>query len=376
MTSRARNDIRSQSLDLLRFPLALFVVAVHVFTPLPQIYDGAGFPVADALFRFVRAFIKDQSVPVYFFIAGYVFFLGMSLTMQSYMGKIRRRCHSLLIPYIVWNTVAILYVLKVMLPGMGAVSDFADTSQLDLSLSSFIESFWDDSYGIIPYVNSCNDGTFPIDKPLWFVRDLMLMALVSPAFYALYKLPRITTRIVLAGATLVWAVKIPGLGHMAQLLEAFVFFAWGGYLSYHKRDMIAEFRRYSLASFVLYPLLATAILFLAPLWPQAMTYVKSVNIVVGLFFFYNISAWLVSHGRCRASAFLSSASFFIYCGHFIILDPVARRVFALTGSGGDMAVMCGYLLSYTVIIGILLGAYALMRRYTPRFLALFTGGRV
>ncbi len=219
MTSRARNDIRSQSLDLLRFPLALFVVAVHVFTPLPQIYDGAGFPAADWLFRFVRAFIKDQSVPVYFFIAGYVFFLGMSLTMQSYMGKIRRRCHSLLIPYIVWNAVAILYVLKVMLPGMGAVSDFADTSQLDLSLSSFIESFWDDSYGIIPYVNSCNDGTFPIDKPLWFVRDLMLMALVSPAFYALYKLPRITTRIVLAGATLVWAVKIPGLGHLAQLLE-------------------------------------------------------------------------------------------------------------------------------------------------------------
>ena len=84
----------------------------------------------------------------------------------------------------------------------------------------------------------------------------------------------------------------------------------------------------------------------------------------------------MSHGRCRASAFLSSASFFIYCGHFIILDPVARRVFALTGSGGDMAVMCGYLLTYTVIIGILLGAYALMRRYTPRFLALFTGGRV
>ena len=330
-------------------------MAVHVFTPLPQIYDGAGFPAADWFFRFVRAFIKDQSVPVYFFIAGYVFFLGMSLTMDSYMGKIRRRCHSLLIPYIVWNAVAILYVLKVMLPGMGAVSDFADTSQLDLSLSSFIESFWDDSYGIIPYVNSCNDGTFPIDKPLWFVRDLMLMALVSPAFYALYKLPRITTRIVLAGATLVWAVKIPGLGHLAQLLEAFVFFAWGGYLSYHKRDMI---------------------LFLAPLWPQAMTYVKSVNIVVGLFFFYNISAWLVSHGRCRASAFLSSASFFIYCGHFIILDPVARRVFALTGSGGDMAVMCGYLLTYTVIIGILLGAYALMRRYTPRFLALFTGGRV
>ncbi len=124
MKPSPRTDLRSQSLDLLRFPLALFVVAVHVFSPFPYI-DTADMPVTDAIFRFVAAFIKDQSVPVYFFIAGYVFFLGVNMSIDAYAGKLRRRCNSLLMPYLVWNTVAILYMLKVFLPGISSVSEFA-----------------------------------------------------------------------------------------------------------------------------------------------------------------------------------------------------------------------------------------------------------
>jgi hypothetical protein len=379
MNTVRRTDVRSQSLDLLRFPLALFVVAVHVFRPFPWLDDNAEvFPVVDWLFRFVNAFIVDQSVPVYFFIAGYVFFLGMDMSIKSYAGKLRRRCHSLLIPYLMWNTLAILYLMKVMLPGMQAVSEFADTQQFHLSLSNFIECYWDSSQGIIPHVNLNDNGIYPIDTPLWFVRDLMIMVLITPAIYALYKFPtpHAITKVILVFFTLVWAVRIPGLGHLSLLLEAFVFFSWGGFLSYHKRDMIVEFRRYSTTSFILYPLLALSILFLTPIWPQAMVYVKSINVIVGLFFFYNIAAWLVTKRHCRASSFLSSASFFIYCGHYIILDPVARRVFSITGTGGDMAVVSACMLTYIIIIGLLLGVYAMMHRYTPRLLRLFTGGRM
>ena len=378
MNMTRRTDIRSQSLDLLRFPLALFVVAVHVFRPFSWLDDNAeAFPVVDWLIRFVNAFIVDQSVPVYFFIAGYVFFLGMDMSIKSYAGKLRRRCHSLLIPYLMWNTLAILYLLKVMLPGINAVSDFTDTQQFHLSLSNFIECYWDSSQGIIPHVNLNDNGIYPIDRPLWFVRDLMIMVLITPAMYALYKCPtRAVTKVILVAFTLVWAVRIPGLGHLSLLLESFVFFSWGGFMSYHKRDMIVEFRRYSTASFILYPLLALSILFLTPLWPQAMVYVKSINVIIGLFFFYNIAAWLVTKRHCRASSFLSSASFFIYCGHYIILDPVARRVFSITGTGGDMAVVSAYILTYIIIIGLLLAIYSIMRRYTPRLLVLFTGGRL
>lgn len=375
MIPSPRTDLRSQSLDLLRFPLALFVVAVHVFSPFPYI-DTADMPVTDAIFRFVAAFIKDQSVPVYFFIAGYVFFLGVNMSIDAYAGKLRRRCNSLLMPYLVWNTVAILYMLKVFLPGISSVSEFAGSGGLDLSLSAFIESFWDDRFGIAPYDIGYTDSTFPIDKPLWFVRDLMIMALISPAIYTLYRLPSRTATAILAAVTLVWTAHIPGLGHLAQLLEAFVFFAWGGFMSYHRRDMMLEFKRCFVPSMILYPLLATAVMILSPHRPEAMMYVKSINIIVGLFFFYNLSAWLVSHKHLKASPFLASASFFIYCGHFIILDPIARRVFGIISPQTDLAAATVYIIIYVLIIGILLVTYALMRRFTPRLLAPFTGGRV
>lgn len=375
MKPSPRTDLRSQSLDLLRFPLALFVVAVHVFSPFPYI-DTVDMPVTDAIFRFVAAFIKDQSVPVYFFIAGYVFFLGVNMSIDAYAGKLRRRCNSLLMPYLVWNTLAILYMLKVFLPGISSVSEFAGSGGLDLSLSAFIESFWDDRFGIAPYDIGYTDGIFPIDKPLWFVRDLMIMALISPAIYTLYRLPSRTATAVLAAATLVWTAHIPGLGHLAQFLEAFVFFAWGGFMSYHRRDMMLEFKRCFVPSMILYPLLATAVMILSPYRPEAMMYVKSMNIIVGLFFFYNLSAWLVSHKHLKASPFLASASFFIYCGHFIILDPIARRVFGIISPQTDLAAATAYIIIYVLIIGILLVTYALMRRFTPRLLAPFTGGRV
>lgn len=296
---RNSKDIRSQSLDILRFPLALFVVAVHTFVIPPYLHIPEGsfatdYPVTGYLLRFVDAFIKDQSVPVYYFIAGYVFYKGMKFTISAYAGKIRRRCHSLLIPYLAWNSVAILYLLKMLLPGIREVSLAVDSVDIDLSVSSFLNCFWDDSRGIVPTAISPN-GMYPIDKPLWFVRDLMIMVLMAPAIYSIYRLPVKVAVTILSAITFVFILHLPDLGHLSLLIEAFTFFAWGGFLSFRQKDIIEEFRRFRRISFVLYPLLALTVFFFKPFTPEGMAYLKSVNIIVGLFFFYNIATLAVTH---------------------------------------------------------------------------------
>lgn len=115
------------------------------------------------------------------------------------------------------------------------------------------------------------------------------------------------------------------------------------------------------------------IFILTPTWPQTTAYIKSVNIIVGLFFFYNAAAWLLERGVCRVSKFLASASFFIYCGHFILLDPVTRRMYALLSPVSNAGITVFYLASYACIVLLLLGAYALLRRFAPSILRLFTG---
>jgi len=379
-----RKDIRSQSIDLLRFPLALFVTAVHIFV-VPPYLDMTGssfagtYPAAEYILRFVGAFISDQSVPIYYFIAGFVFFLGLDFSPASYPGKLKRRCHSLLIPYILWNTVAILYMLKMYLPGIRDISQSAGTIDLDLSLSAFINCYWDNSHGFIPYDNPMPNGMYPIDAPLWFVRDLIIMVLISPAIHAIYKLPVKAACTILSVVTIIQMLRMPGLGHTALLLEAFTFFSWGGFLSYHKKDMMEEFKRFRRTSFILYPILAVIIFIFKPYAPQAMAYVKSINVVVGLFFFYNVAATIVTNREgCsyKFCSFLSPASFFIYCSHYIIIDPIGKRLFGLINPTTDTAMVSYLFLLYFTVIGVLLAAYSMMRHFTPRFLKLFTGGRL
>nr|MDE6483119.1 hypothetical protein [Rikenellaceae bacterium] len=40
---------------------------------------------------------------------------------------------------------------------------------------------------------------------------------------------------------------------------------------------------------------------------------KRFNVVAGLFFAYNVSAWILRHNVCKVSPFLSSSSFFNIC---------------------------------------------------------------
>lgn len=72
-------SLRSQALDLLRFPLACVVVTIHIFAGTTFSMHGVVTDLQEygclmAAISFCKAFLAGQSVPIYFFIAGYVFF--------------------------------------------------------------------------------------------------------------------------------------------------------------------------------------------------------------------------------------------------------------------------------------------------------------
>ena len=95
----SQNNLRSQSLDLLRFPLAIVVVTVHMFSARVGL-DGAQFnadtfPVFRDVCIFIRAFLAGISVPIYFFISGYVFFVNVDVfTTERYLQKLKNRVHT------------------------------------------------------------------------------------------------------------------------------------------------------------------------------------------------------------------------------------------------------------------------------------------
>lgn len=380
MTTSNRNNLRSQSLDLLRFPLALVVLIIHTFNTNGLTIQGNTLSIDDmpillAVNRFIDGFLRGQSVPIYFFISGYVFFIGSGLTKDKYLNKIKNRVKSLLIPYIIWNLIGILKRFITLMPCLAHVFPGGSKTQLDLSFPAILMAFWDRTKCLFvePVSVTVSNDMYPITVPLWFIRDLMIVVVCTPLLYWLFRHTRHYFVLILG---IVWfALYDFNLGHIHQLITAFFFFSWGGYMSVYQKDMISEFGKYFKASMWIYPLMALLFVFTEYYIPHLSSTVKRLNVFVGLFFAYNISAWLLRHKHCKVIPFLASASFFIYVAHSLICGEFVKIFFVTVKPDTELGMIFMYFSAVIVTVVILLSIYYILRRYTPSFLKIIAGGK-
>lgn len=139
-----------KTLNLLKLLLAIFVVCMHYVGP-------------DIEFL-------SFSVPIFFLISGYLFFYNpnnITVDYSYYIGKLKRRVSSLLVPYILWILLYYVYMR------------IADSEKLNVMMAgkNWFRIFWDAN----------PDGGNPLLGPYWYLRDLMKCCLLSPCFYVLFK---------------------------------------------------------------------------------------------------------------------------------------------------------------------------------------------
>lgn len=367
-----RSDLRSQTLDLLRFPLALVVLIVHVFASGGITFQGhtttfESYPIFTGLNRFIDAFLRGQSVPIYYFISGYVFFLGIKITKDAYLRKFKNRVKSLLIPYLVWNAIAVV-ILAVQL---NSVFNRYATSGVSFnpSLSNFLSCFWVYDGGLSGA--QLSNFTSPLNEPLWFVRNLMIVVLCTPLIHLIIRKTKVYCIMVLGT---LWLI-VPFIQlETYKIIDALVFFMWGAYMSINHKDMLNIFGKYFKSSVVLYVLLGLAYILAVHLdYKSIAIVIKHLNILVGLLFAYNISSFLIRNGYCKVNKFLSSASFFIYVSHALICRKILKLMFVFFNPTSDMSVLLVYTMATLLTVGSLLGVFYAMRRYTPYLLKVVAG---
>ncbi len=371
-----RTDLRSQALDLLRFPLAVVILTVHVFGTGVMTVHGVEYsleniPVMSGVMGFINAFLKNQSVPIYFFISGYVFFIGDEFTKDVYVRKLKNRIKTLLIPYIIWNTAAILMQAALFLPYFRSLLSGLAMVETDWSFTGVLQCYWNLTKGVFAALYPDAGSLFPQNVPLWFIRDLMIVVLCTPLIYRFLKWAR-NYAVWLFGVS--WFVlNYWQLGHVLQLSAAFFFFSWGAYVSITKKDMLEYFGRFFKVSLVAYPLLS--LLYVASVhWcPEITDTIKRLNVVAGLFFAYNVSAWLLKHNVCKVSAFLASASFFVYVTHALIYTNLLKLLFYLLRPVTQLEVISVYIFVVLIALASILSVFYLLHRYAPPILKIMTG---
>ena len=106
-TGMLDRELQSQTIEWLRFPMTVGVVFIH--SSGHSLGTGRGVWVYEYIRRVMSFTVPEICVPTFLFLSGYLFFYGMNEWSKSnYFIKVRKRIRSLIIPYVLWNFIAML----------------------------------------------------------------------------------------------------------------------------------------------------------------------------------------------------------------------------------------------------------------------------
>lgn len=351
-------DLLSKTIQFLRFPLIIGVVLIHSRVPyewMSKVTENPtfDFPIYSTISYLFSSIIARISVPLFFFFSGFLFFYRTSFNFSVYIKKIKKRGRTLLIPFLLWNfiAVALTFVLHTFFPNITIDDSTRNQSLLDLLLT-----FWNYHSGA------------PTNYPLWFIRDLIVVMLFSPLVYLLIRYCRQYGLLVLGVLWLFgWWIKEPGFSIMALF-----FFSMGGVFSIHQKNFVEIFLSFFRFAIVIY--VTSIILQMYFRNNTISSYISKINILSGIVLTIDITAFFLSKGIWKVNSFLSEASFFIYVYHGLIVDRITSRAFMILPHT-DIALVFIYLMCPIVILGIGLPLYYCLKKRLPRTTALLMGGR-
>lgn len=373
------DEILSKTINYLRFPLSVGIVFIHFSITGGITIDGKTYGAENSeWFFFIVNFISQTlariGVPLFFLFSGFLFFYNKVFNIGVYKQKLRSRAMTLLIPYILWNTIALIWQLKCFIPG---ISSFYHPVEIHFSLMRFFHTYFCNTYhsGIIlgpPYYP--DDRFYPIDLPLWFVRDLMVMVAISPIIYWVVKRRGILPVMFLGILWLFSTLAIPrGIGYLNQLVTAAFFFSWGAYYSLFNRNFVLSFRnfRYSPIFYII-----TALLDALTKGQVYNDYFHKIGILLGIVSVVVMVSCLIEYEKVRVNKTLANSSFFIFALHFLFINELGKILFVLFGMPDDpYAMLALYIVVPILTTLICLGLYVLLKNYLPKICYLLTGGR-
>lgn len=356
----------SLSISALRFPLIAAIVLIH--TDMHNIIiGGVNYcpPGKYENFEIIHHLLTNEfartAVPLFFLISGILFFRTPDFNCSIYLSKLKSRIRSLFIPYIFWNLAVF---------GVQAISQWLFPSMLsgrnklitNFSSLDFLTMFW----------NHNHEGV-PICYQFWFIRDLIIVVILSPIIYWIIK----KTPIIVAVIGVFWLFGIWPNVTGFECVSIF-FFSLGGWLGIYKDKLYKLFGlniRQIIIGIIIY---AIVIAFSTYCWKNGNTIpynlLHKIGILIGIIASFNYVRYLTEQIKFVPNRFLINSSFFIYGYHGITIALI-MKTYAKLVPLNEGTIISGYFLCciITIVFGLFL--YSLLMKLFPKFGNLITGGR-
>ena len=341
----------SSRINLMRIVLISGIVFVHV----P--YDPANSPFLGTygMIDWLRVFLGDSlfrvGVPCLSAISGYLLFRKGGF---DYARTLRSKASTVLLPFLLWNLGFLAFVALAQTRGMGFgyLPDVIHASLRELASLAFAVEAW------------------PINLPLYFLRDLLLCLILSPLIaFLVQRYPRATLVVFLLYAVL----PVPNL---IFLKKSILFgFSVGIGVALHKVDLAAVDRHAKailLAVLSATVLLSVALYLTGPEFPLWLDMTRSLIALTGIFGSWALSSLLVQTRLGQRLSRGGGLSFWIFCGHYpllIVFWMVWNRI-------GTASYPLFYVLAPIAAIALLVATHAIAQAFFPRLHSVLTGNRI
>lgn len=341
------NSYLSRKISAVNFISILAVVFWHgTMLPMPSENFRYFYLVQDT---FAGALLRF-SIPVFFIISGYLFFLKPF----NYLNSLKKRLKSIVLPYILWSTLGALFIYSIIW-----VPQVQSKINLDwqFTILNFIEHITLD----------------PIQYQLWFLRDLYFLVVFSPIIY--WSVKKIGYYILIP-LLLLWFYT----GEASYIIrtESLMFFFSGAAIALCKLDIgtLRMSKTQLLVSFILWiavsigigliPFLAIKLPFLVI--STMLCLVKMLGVLV-IWFGYDLFLKRIENA---ISPILLSSTFFVFCFHEPILTIVEKVSMNIVRTN---ALIIMSFLNPLIVILISIQVYKIMIRILPKFTRVITGQR-
>jgi len=328
----------------------IMVVYIHAYS-LNVSFENVDYAMSYKTNSFIQNFISQGitrcAVPLFFLMSGFLFFQRFIPSINCFVYKIRKRIKTLLFPYLFWSLYGLfLYYILQLMP----VDKSFFTNELikNYSCCQFFDTLF----------------FHPIPYQFWFIRDLMLLVIVSPLIFLLIKIYYIVIPIL-------FVLWVSPTYFAIVSIESILFFFLGAFFALkkvkHQNVFLTKYWLVLLLVWFSFILLK----FLCP-----YVWIHKVQICLGI-----LTVWYGYDNlnnrldfKKISNAKIMPFSFFIYAFHEPLLTIVKKGLYYFFHNNEYEAISI-YFISPIIVILISIYIGDFLRKNALKFYNFITGGR-
>lgn len=339
--------------EYISFILSILVFFIHSFFAENSVGNDLISVINQKTAFFFSRSITQFAVPMFFMLSGMSFFKGYDN--KKYLRKIKSRVFTLVIPYLLWNTVWMLWEIFC---SYSFVSAFSVNNELyPLNLVSILK-------GIFFY--GCN-------APFWFMFNLIIFSFASPLVFLIIRNKYVGVASVICLSILsVFGIHIPT--DLFYYPTSIIFYLMGGIIGYHYFDFAS--RKSSGPMQIASLVFLSAYVFAKNVVPQDLQIdnylTETITFTLCSFALWNIVDIFIERIKPRK---IYRRSFAVYAMHLNVAI-IILKIFSVFIPDNEWVKIPRFVIMVVLTLTIINFVCAFLERFLPKVNSLFMGSRV